>query len=50
MPILLNYMLMGLVSITIVSSFEAVGGVILVIALLIAPAATSYLLNDNLKI
>ncbi|MBP7838752.1 MAG: metal ABC transporter permease [Bacteroidales bacterium] len=48
MPILLNYMLMGLVSITIVSSFEAVG-VILVIALLIAPAATSYLLNDNLK-
>ena len=49
MPILLNYMLMGLVSITIVSSFEAVG-VILVIALLIAPAATSYLLNDNLKI
>jgi manganese/zinc/iron transport system permease protein len=36
------------VSATTVASFESVGA-ILVVALLIAPAATAYLLTDNLK-
>lgn len=43
-----HYLLMGAVSITTVSSFESVGA-ILVVALLIAPAATAYLLTDNFK-
>jgi manganese/zinc/iron transport system permease protein len=43
-----HYALMGAVSITTVASFESVGA-ILVVALLIAPAATAYLLTDNLK-
>lgn len=47
-PVLLNYLLMSLVSVTIVGAFESVG-VILVIALMIAPAATAYLLTSNLK-
>jgi len=47
-PVLLNYLLMSLVSVTIVGAFESVG-VILVIALMIAPAATAYLLTNNLK-
>lgn len=48
MPVLLNYILMTLVSVTIVGAFESVG-VILVIALMIAPATTAYLLTNNLK-
>ncbi len=43
-----HYMLMGAVSVTTVASFEQVGA-ILVVALLIAPAATAYLLTDDLK-
>lgn len=46
--VLWHYLLMGAVSITTVSSFESVGA-ILVVALLIAPAATAYLLTDNFK-
>lgn len=41
-----HYLLMSAVSVTTVSSFESVGA-ILVVALLIAPAATAYLLTDN---
>lgn len=44
-----HYILMGAVSMTTVASFESVGA-ILVVALLIAPAATAYLLTDNFKI
>ncbi len=43
-----HYLLMGAVSVTTVSSFESVGA-ILVVALLIAPAASAYLLTDNFK-
>lgn len=41
-----HYVLMGMVSFTTVASFEAVGA-ILVVAFLVAPAATAYLLTDN---
>ena len=41
-----HYLLMGMVSFTTVASFEAVGA-ILVVAFLVAPAATAYLLTDN---
>lgn len=43
-----HYLLMGAVSLTTVASFEAVGA-ILVVALLIAPPATAYLMTENLK-
>lgn len=43
-----HYLLMSAVSATTVASFESVGA-ILVVALLIAPAATAYLLTNNLK-
>lgn len=43
-----HYLLMGAVSATTVASFEQVGA-ILVVALLIAPAAAAYLLTDNFK-
>jgi manganese/zinc/iron transport system permease protein len=43
-----HYLLMGAVSTTTVASFESVGA-ILVVALMIGPAATAYLLTDNLK-
>lgn len=43
-----NYILMGLVSITTVFSFEAVGA-ILVVGLLVIPPATAYLLTSNLR-
>lgn len=43
-----HYLLMGAVSVTTVASFESVGA-ILVVALLIAPAATAYMLTDNFK-
>jgi len=43
-----HYLLMGAVSLTTVASFEAVGA-ILVVALLIAPPATAYLLVDDFK-
>lgn len=44
--VLWHYLLMGAVSLTTVASFESVGA-ILVIALLIAPPATAYLLTEN---
>lgn len=47
-PMLFHYGLMSISSITIVGAFDAVGA-ILVIALIIAPAATAYLLTNDLK-
>lgn len=47
-PALLHYALMGLVSITAVGAFDAVGS-ILVVALMVTPAAASYLLTDDLR-
>jgi manganese/zinc/iron transport system permease protein len=46
-PALLHYGLMTLVSVTAVGAFDAVGS-ILVVALMIAPPATAYLLTDRL--
>lgn len=46
-PVLVHYVLMSLVSVTVVGSFEAVGA-ILVVAMLIVPPATAYLLVDRL--
>jgi manganese/zinc/iron transport system permease protein len=46
-PILLHYLLMTMVSLTTVGAFTAVGAV-LVIAFLIVPPATAYLLTDRL--
>ena len=47
-PALLHYGLMTMSSVTIVGAFDAVGAV-LVVALIIAPAASAYLLTDDLK-
>jgi len=41
-----HYLLMGFVSLTTVAAFKSVGA-ILVVAFLVAPAATAYLLTDN---
>lgn len=46
-PTLIHYTLMTLVSITAVGAFDAVGS-ILVVALMIVPPATAYLLTDRL--
>lgn len=46
-PALIHYGLMGVVSVTAVGAFDAVGS-ILVVALMIAPAAAAYLLTDSL--
>lgn len=46
-PTLIHYGLMTMVSVTAVGAFDAVGS-ILVIALMIVPPATAYLLTDNL--
>ena len=46
---LMHYGLMALTAATVVSAFESVGS-ILVIAMLIAPAATAYLLTDRLAV
>jgi manganese/zinc/iron transport system permease protein len=46
-PALIHYGLMGIVSITAVGAFDAVGS-ILVVALMIAPPVTAYLLTDSL--
>jgi manganese/zinc/iron transport system permease protein len=48
-PALLHYAFMTVVSITAVGAFDAVGS-ILVVALMIAPPATAYLLTDRLHI
>ena len=47
-PTLIHYGLMTIVSITAVGAFDAVGS-ILVVALMIAPPATAYLLTDRLS-
>ncbi len=47
-PIVLHYGLMSVASITTVGAFDAVGA-ILVVALMIAPAASAYLLTTDLK-
>ena len=47
-PLLMHYGLMSVASVTTVGAFDAVGA-ILVVALMIAPAATVYLLTDDLK-
>lgn len=47
-PIVIHYSLMTMVSITAVGAFESVGS-ILVIAFMIGPPVTAYLLTDNLK-
>jgi len=47
-PIVMHYGLMSVSSVTVVGAFDAVGA-ILVVALMIAPAATSYLLTSDLK-
>jgi len=49
-PVMLfHYILMGLVSMTTVASFESVGA-ILVVAMLVVPGATAYLLTDRLSV
>ncbi|KAA0548985.1 metal ABC transporter permease [Bacillus sp. BGMRC 2118] len=45
----IHYLLMGMVSLSTVASFDAVGA-ILVVAMLIAPGATAYLLTDKLNV
>lgn len=47
-PAVMHYGLMSISSVTVVGAFDAVGA-ILVVALMIAPAATSYLLTSDLK-
>ncbi|PWH86623.1 metal ABC transporter permease [Brumimicrobium oceani] len=47
-PIVIHYGLMSVASVTTVGAFDAVGA-ILVVALMIAPAASAYLLTTNLK-
>ncbi|AXF55755.1 metal ABC transporter permease [Salicibibacter kimchii] len=46
---LLHYILMGMTSLTAVASFDAVGA-ILVVAMLIAPGATAYLLTERFPV
>ena len=46
-PVLVHYLLMGATSVTTVGAFDSVGAV-LVVAFLIAPPATAYLLTDAL--
>jgi manganese/zinc/iron transport system permease protein len=47
-PVVLHYGLMSVASVTTVAAFDAVGA-ILVVALMITPAATAYLLTTDLK-
>jgi manganese/zinc/iron transport system permease protein len=46
--VLFHYILMGMVSLTTVASFESVGA-ILVVGMIIVPAATAYLLTEKLS-
>jgi manganese/zinc/iron transport system permease protein len=48
-PAILHYVLMGLVSLTAVTAFDAVGPV-LVVAFFVVPAATAYLVTDRLSV
>jgi manganese/zinc/iron transport system permease protein len=47
-PVLVHYLLMAAVSVTTVGAFDSVGA-ILVVAFLIVPAATAYLLTERLS-
>jgi manganese/zinc/iron transport system permease protein len=47
-PTLIHYALMSLVSVTVVGAFDIVGS-ILVVALMVAPPVTAYLLTDRLS-
>ncbi|BAO54989.1 metal ABC transporter permease [Nonlabens marinus] len=47
-PVILHYGLMSVASVTTVAAFDAVGA-ILVVALMITPAATAYLLTTDLR-
>jgi len=47
-PVIIHYGLMSVASVTTVAAFDAVGA-ILVVALMIAPAAAAYLLTTDLK-
>ncbi len=47
-PVVIHYGLMTVASVTTVGAFDAVGA-ILVVALMITPAATAYLLTNDLK-
>lgn len=47
-PALIHYLLMSVSSVTVVGAFDAVGA-ILVVALMIVPAASAYLLTSDLK-
>jgi manganese/zinc/iron transport system permease protein len=47
-PLLVHYVLMSAVSVTVVGSFESVGA-ILVVAMLVVPAATAYLFTNRLS-
>lgn len=48
MPILIHYLLMTMVSITAITSFEAVGAT-LMISFMVGPAATAYIISKDLK-
>jgi manganese/zinc/iron transport system permease protein len=48
-PVLVHYTFMGMVSVTAVGAFDAVGS-ILVVALMIAPPAAAWLLTDRLPV
>lgn len=48
-PVLIHYLLMSAVSVTVVGAFESVGA-ILVVAMLVVPPATAYLLTDRLGV
>lgn len=48
-PAIIHYALMTLISVTAVGAFDAVGS-ILVVALMIAPPASAYLLTDRLSV
>ncbi|MDA8020656.1 MAG: metal ABC transporter permease [Thermoanaerobaculia bacterium] len=47
-PVLVHYALMSMLSVTVVGAFESVGA-ILVVAMLVVPPATAYLLTDQLS-
>lgn len=47
-PVIINYGVMAMVSITTVVAFEAVGSV-LVVAFMVGPCVTAYMLTDDLK-
>ena len=48
-PRLMHYLLLGFVALTTIAAFESVGAII-VVAMLIAPGATAYLLTDRLGV